>query len=473
MYVSSALSAQNWQPFTFNEAYYYFTDSSEQISAGYTFNQLEVDGIDTIGYFNLVLMPMEVWDCGSQSPQYWERSMKKMGDDAYVFSGAGTKVLHTQAQLGDFWTFNTMPLITAQIQSMDTLTLFGVPDSIKVIGLSNGDSIVLSKSFGLIAFPTSNEPGSVYQHLSGINGRDIGTRLPDFTDYFDWQAGDLFQWESIDLWNDIGDYGETTIIHKMEVISATMMDTMVEVELLGNSFITYVEEDALNNYTAIQPFHDTITILASENTFATAMPLQYLKLEIRIPGITYQEESLDLEKAYGIDSTNRAFIYDPNLTGEEETIAFVPEDTLVCSYWPWGTVTDVIYTVGLGCTSWKSHGVETYFSFKLTAYRKGADTVGVFLVDSDFVASLTEKSLIPIHLYPNPSSQYIICELPFPASANTYYQIFDMQGNRIAQQSISQSTFNINLETFPNALYNLVIMDGKQQYTKRFIKSNG
>lgn len=472
--IFNTLSAQNWQPFIVGDTYYYHTDTSETISAAFRIESYSVIAGDTVGNLNAILGPADAELCRPLVNQFWLGSIFESATGVFEFNEPGTRVLHTQATTGFSWTFDLDLMITAEIANTDTMTVFGSSDSIKIILLSTGDIITLSKNHGLLGFPSDISPGAIALQLSGIGGRDIGNRLPDFGDYFNWSAGDMFQWQVTYLANSEASWESNVTTYKFTILSAEVSDTLLVADIQGIKMFAHYESYSPNNFSSVDTIEETIILRADEHSFATSLPGQFVPLKIDIQDILTQNiAGVDIYKAYIYDSIGILTLADKfvdsidgGTTALYQTVDLLCDEPFIESYL-------IAYKVGLGCTSWHQGGVETKQTFELTAYRKDGDTVGVFLADSDFVASVTEKTLMPIHLYPNPSSQYITCELPFPASANAYYQIFDMQGNRIAQQSISQSTFNINLEMFPNALYNLVVMDGKYQYTKRFMKSKG
>ncbi|MEO6303245.1 MAG: hypothetical protein ABIP51_08730, partial [Bacteroidia bacterium] len=82
--------------------------------------------------------------------------------------------------------------------AVGTKTVFAVSDSIKTIVIGLNDTLVLSKSFGIIQFP---KPYSLnkYYRLVGIENAatyDVnavyGTKVPNFWDMYNYTIGDMF-----------------------------------------------------------------------------------------------------------------------------------------------------------------------------------------------------------------------------------------------------------------------------------------
>jgi len=86
--------------------------------------------------------------------------------------------------------YDTLNNITATVSEKTMGSVLGNADSLCVILLSTGDSIVLSKNFGVVKFPVN---GGGYFRLYGIEGNvSIGERLAGFMDFFNFNVGDSF-----------------------------------------------------------------------------------------------------------------------------------------------------------------------------------------------------------------------------------------------------------------------------------------
>lgn len=113
-----------------------------------------------------------------------------------------TILIKTNATPGDSWEYlhagsNIGSGALATITRIDTMTFFGITDSIKVIDLGE-DSIILSKDHGLVRTLNFRDyfPDSFYSsyELAGISTTDsiIGRRLLTYGEIYDYEIGDVF-----------------------------------------------------------------------------------------------------------------------------------------------------------------------------------------------------------------------------------------------------------------------------------------
>lgn len=95
-----------------------------------------------------------------------------------------TQTIKTRASVGDSWTF--MPGVTATVTAQIDTVCWGIADSIKTISLSNGQSIRLSKQFGVFQIEEKT--------LIGLEAKNIGLQLPKREDFYsDWVSGAIFE----------------------------------------------------------------------------------------------------------------------------------------------------------------------------------------------------------------------------------------------------------------------------------------
>ena len=174
------ISAQNWSPILVNEKMNYQHSDSSYIS-----NTIWVDSVETavdnmICHLNRIVkdVPDNPEIVLRHQPQFLLKQMEATGDGIYIFSYPGEFTIKTLANPGENWIFNPENNITAEVSSISIEGVFGVQDSVKVISLSDGNEIRLSKSFGILKFPDFENNG--YYELVGIQNTElwrIGTRL--------------------------------------------------------------------------------------------------------------------------------------------------------------------------------------------------------------------------------------------------------------------------------------------------------
>ena len=116
----------------------------------------------------------------------------------YVLAAANgaTLTLRPRAAVGQAWPATATGL-TAQVSARTLGTVLGRPDSLATIALSDGASVVLSKTYGLVSGPTLGAylnprlPRRAVQ-LTALPEAGLGTAQTGFAVAYDFQPGDVF-----------------------------------------------------------------------------------------------------------------------------------------------------------------------------------------------------------------------------------------------------------------------------------------
>ena len=189
---------QNWQLLNKNYKYNYYRNNSEVIHSS-VFAEAAFDmGNDSLFYMNTV-----VKDCDTctqviedpvvayyDQPQFLQKRVRKYRN-FYTFNIPHKFVINYKAGIDESWVFDSINSITAKVVSVSQSNLFGKSDSVKVIELSNNDTIVQSKNFGIVRFDSRYD--SVQYLLGGIDNI-IGETVPRFNDFFNFSVGDIFEY---------------------------------------------------------------------------------------------------------------------------------------------------------------------------------------------------------------------------------------------------------------------------------------
>lgn len=191
---SFAAFSQNWAPINSTEKFCYSSDDTLDIINNVLWvDSFEQNGDNQVFHLNKIAKPVENQNFAYlfNEPQFllddiiiqpngeWvcEDTFFTPLDDIQSFS------IFPNAQLNDSWVF--MNGIEAVISNVGILEIFGETDSVKTIALSDNSEIILSKNYGIINWKNQ------YQ-LVGIEGRNLGTLVPDFDDmYAHVSAGDV------------------------------------------------------------------------------------------------------------------------------------------------------------------------------------------------------------------------------------------------------------------------------------------
>lgn len=149
---------------------------------------------DTMYIFNRVIKTIS--DGGSEitsfnNPNIFDSWCTKQGN-CYSFGPTKNIILYTKKPIDFSWTFSDDLSITATVKSIQKNTTLGVADSTMTISLSNNDSIVLSKKFGIIYFPDLYETGSL--NLIGVSdgNTNYGTVGLDYSSAFNHSVDDVY-----------------------------------------------------------------------------------------------------------------------------------------------------------------------------------------------------------------------------------------------------------------------------------------
>lgn len=198
---TGTLSAQNWAVLDPANKYGYSNDGSDTISA-----QVFVTRIDTLGPdsfrlgLNRIAEPCA--NCATTSvtcdnssgilngePQFLGGMLIVHGADVYLI-GTDTLLLRPHEPLGASWP--GLSGGTASIDAVAEQSVLGVPDSVKDVQFADGRTLRLSKEHGLIAYA---DPDTSFD-LVGIQGGAVaGVHYPEIIDFFDYQPGDVLQYD--------------------------------------------------------------------------------------------------------------------------------------------------------------------------------------------------------------------------------------------------------------------------------------
>ncbi len=243
------LHAQAYHPFPDMYTHHFTMPDSGNSGTGIFSLKVEgitVQGVDTLYSFNSILRPplpnTPLINCNGDDVNNdpgWAVLMPDQnnilghsfrnlanGGVEFITSTPDTFLIRPGARTGDSWTFNAGLGITAQVVSEGVESVLGQNDSVKVIALSNGRELALSKAYGLVRgyslLPVKSlETGKQYgtdMTLWGIEELNLGGNLPGFDAIFGaLVVGDRYQERSFSY----GSSGTTTSWTNHEVQSKT------------------------------------------------------------------------------------------------------------------------------------------------------------------------------------------------------------------------------------------------------------
>lgn len=193
-------SAQQWQIFNSGYSYNYMKRGGDSTVYTVFADSMSTSSQDTLLYLNRVVrdhaegpkeagLPLQAF---YNQPQFLMKELV-LTDTLVTFRSPHTFQLIRHPEPGTSWAFDKVNDIQATLVEEKDSTVFGVIDSVQVILLSTGDSVLLSMHFGLLYF------GAVYEeHVYQLEGIEevAGLQLSDYSDIYDFQPGDVFEYES-------------------------------------------------------------------------------------------------------------------------------------------------------------------------------------------------------------------------------------------------------------------------------------
>jgi len=464
--------AQDWALINPAYKYNYSNDGTDTI-----INQIYVTHIDTLGVdsFRYELNPIaKVCDtCTApglflllNQPQFMQRKVD-LGPSVWHFHDPGSMVILPQAGLGETWVFDTLAGITATISAEDIAQVFGDDVPRKVIGLSDGNTIVISGIYGVLRW---ND-----HELIGMHGPDVGTLIPSLDGMFPYQAGDVVEYST----GDAGTGGISTSGHGRRykftvdtgdpapvamVFSGTMVDHRWNWESTGSgSTFTYGHETTFGpTWTAGIPELPWAELLFS-------YPGQLVRSRHSDQALWSGQDTLACIAQHGIDAQGRYTLSCqripwPGSSGEQghfmslsfdQLSATDPVPTSVENYCN-DPECGVLYTEGTGLNWLRGDYFERNEWYVLEGSVVNGDTVGTIHTDDQIIALSVAESGIsqPAHITPNPASDHLFLSSGTPA---TTYAILDLHGRILATHKITATNERINLQQLQPGAYLLKI----------------
>ena len=457
------VNAQNWKLINAHEVFNYRLSDAISITHSIWVDSSAFNEGDSIYYLNRIVTDCDT--CQESSYKLCNQSqflMKEVvfdSDGIYRFQNPDTLEIHSQANLGDTWMFDAYLGVTAEVTNMREEEIFGETDSIKTIMLSYGDVIEISKNHGIVLF---HHFGQDYYHLEGIEGRNLGDLVPKFNDFFNFNIGDVFQYEISGGY--ASDQYET--LEKVEVTAKGDASEYIDYQthVIGRRINYQHDPYPIPTDTAYYDYTNTLIFIDSTDHIANAYNNQlirkpvswgdydsYIKLSSKYGRIT-KELSDEIGTLY-----MHGNVANPN--GAYELL--IP---VVCF---------IVYfkqelAVGLGNIENKETQNEYDYHKRLIGFVKDGDTTGIIYSDS-YLLSAQEFSKTPsLKIYPNPAKDFIHIEgIP----KETKVELRDAYGRLIQSKVVTGETQNLifTIKSLPSGLYFIALMQNNTVKVSKII----
>lgn len=467
----TALS-QNWKPINRNEKFNYALATNPYYATIWV-DSAKVEGKDSVYFFNKIIKKVRDGDnyytygiYRLNQSQFLLSKMILYSNDEVVFEESKDKRYRIKplAKINEPWVFDSINHVTAQISRVYAENVLGYPDSVKVITLSSSDSIVLSKNSGVLKFPLFN---SLKQHvkLVGIDGRNAGTVLPKYLDFFDFNVGDVFYYES-------SSSGRWTIFNKWEKL------TILSKEIKNNAYLykaNYQSKTDHYSYTNLdrtvyKNVPDTVLIYSQKESFLNDYPNEILN-DPRV-GYTYKPIVVKLDETF--KTVTKSFIDNPFCKSSTDTI-------LECTVSPKACIR-ITYTENYGKNiglllryfyekiDWSPWGNIKYT--ELIGCIRNGQSYGRILNDTIFPTANVEEETVTgkeVKIYPNPAYDWLTVDT-FSDHQNSSIHICDLNGKELVSQKLVSPSHQIYIGNLIPGIYLAKYISLDKVKVERFIK---
>ncbi len=463
----SLLEAQNWLPFYPADTCLLRSDTSEYFA-------------HTVWFDSVSAGPETYWFTPSHevSPDLWWLYTGL----AYPFGGAmvledsgrvvlddlrGRRILLLPAAgPGSQWLMDTAAAITASVSSVGWGSVMGQSDSIKTISLSNGDSLVLSRLYGLVSFPERLTTG-IRLRMAGIPNRGIGEEVLDFWDIYDFQVG-------MELYYNYGHGsvgGATSTIARARVLEMSIIENTIFVKVLYKG---KTETSTFFGSTVVPILEDTVEwfFIDQPDRVENALPNRLRCFEsgfnflsdnpLRWGNYVVVDESQIAPVQVSANSSRSVLPFDKgeyNGPGSLclQNLVLSAIDTLPSTKFG---ITDYAdfeqrFSRGLGQTVGKSSVIDFDYSAQLVGYITGQDTVGIIYSDQSLaVVGLEDEHLLDgLRVFPNPATEHLSLEAGNPGDLPATVRLTDLQGRTVLETPMSHPSIRIDLGSLASGLY--------------------
>ena len=470
--VTTGLTAfsQDWAPISSTAKHHFRIDTADHIIHTVYVDSISIAGTDSIFHLNRVTVECDtcensyyhfIW---KNQPQFLQRRMLRLADDIYRFEDTAVFYLRAQAGIGEFWIYDSLNSITASVDDIYYGYVLGTADSLKRILLSAGDTILLSKNYGIIRFP-ANE-GSSYS-IEGIEGDGPGLQVPAFHDFFNFEIGDVFQYKYTSGY--LGD--EWHSLSKITILSKSDYgDSLVyEVHNIGFNWQTtypgYPHDTVFFAQYTLWNFTDSASHFCNRynNESAFTSPVSWGPLYSPVE-LVWESDSLVCKKIRPVYGWAEGLGYRPT----EPSDPLYHPDLLIMAVDGY----DLEYRPGLGQVYYMLWVFEFNEWEELIGYVKDGDTTGKVYEDSILTAvPFTAPLSGTVSIYPNPARDHFYVGLPDSHDGPCHVSIFNFQGQQKSKYDFGEgiTRFRVDVSSLRKGVYYILVTGREHRVVSKLI----
>ncbi|MEM1220679.1 MAG: T9SS type A sorting domain-containing protein, partial [Bacteroidota bacterium] len=402
--------------------------------------------------------------------QFLNEEMVDQGDGIYLFGGSNNEFfrIYSQATSSQVWNFDPINGITASILMISEMDIFGVPDSVKTIGLSNGLQILLSKNHGIIQFPDLLDGSDEMYELIGISNLGKGFVTPDFDQLYNWSPGTVLMYEEQSYFIGIAE-------------STFRKHTVLEVETYTDSVVVFVEE-AGNTVTLEYGYPVDTTTFYDANK-------RLVFYRNQLPGVDGQISEVVKNPTEWANGDHYAFISVEDMGNGRISKLLGAKNDEPSLFWPDQDDSGLLvltqeaadafhleYETGLGITSYNLWIFESAESFELIGHIVDGVEEGVILSNDELLFTTSTREIVleqkALKVAPNPVTDWLQISWELTLDKEASLRVYNTQGQLVEDLRISagQNTHAIQTDHWPKGNYWVRIVASDWRGNERVVK---
>ncbi len=421
--------AQNWQLINPEYTYHYSTNGNEIT------NVIQVDSItDSIYHLNPIADTID-----STAPQFLGHSLELKSTGEYVtYDSVTSSVFKVNKSVGYSWQFRDSLQATISFELYENV--LGQMDFVKIITLSNGLTMRLSKNYGLLNYP--DFIGGTYE-LMGIKELNLGKFTIDFWSIFDLAAGDIFQYEIVEGSKYQEQRQETRTYWKFKVLQKNLDSAGFWYKIHSWKRIEHRSSEVLfewenESFSFQEDNEDTLIFKAVDYPQACSYPGQRMV-------VTPFNEPFPSGMGVAIHTDSTIQLNDENMFSDILNRSFKLNA---------GIEEEFLYD-----TDYSKHK-------KLIGYNSNNQIQGVVYSDA-FYNGVEDLNTVKINIFPNPVKDQLQIQYDLKYPANV--EIYKVQGNLIMSEQVQNGSV-LNIEYLNPGLYFYKLFVQGKTATGKFVK---
>ncbi len=472
--VSTGLFAQNWAPINISERFCYSSDETLEVIN----NVLWVDSVQNGTDFQTYFLNTTVEYCDTclnpsfyhlNQSQFLLRQINVGNNGEWLFYDNNKNYrLNILAVLGDSWVFDDLLNITATVIEIVPMEIFGINDTVKNIELSSGETVLLSKSHGIVNWRDE------YQ-LVGIEERDEGVFIPGFNEMFSeitigdflytrsynfsgWPTYDDFEWES------------DTTYYRYKIVNIQRDSYSIT---LNVDYLKRYQYNFMYTWYPIQYSSGNMDLTFQANEFTESYPDTYGEYEVT----NYAYSGTEYVITEIIDDSWKGRVKQNVVSPGGKTTFRIFEDEFLIPYWD-DVKSKIIYSLAYGYPESYNYydipygGGASKREVKLIGVVDDGIELGIIYPFDFFVGQEELPGNNDFLIYPSPAKESIKIQTQETGEVN--YQVFNISGQIIIEGKREKSfeDLEINISELQNGIYILQCEMEQQLVQKKFVKQN-